>query len=64
MMYCQRHACRSGPTQVAHFDFELPNACAGASGDGVYFSGIVEMCVVRGKSMMLTQFDMYPVSLI
>ena len=61
MMFCQRHASRSGPTEVAHFDFELPETCAGASRDGVSFSGIVEMCVIREKNMLLTHFDMYPV---
>ena len=47
---------------MAHFDFELPEICAGASCDRVSFSGIVEMCVVRGKNMLLTHFDMYTVS--
>ena len=59
-MFCQRHACRSGPTEVAHFDFQLP----GASGGTVAFSGSVDMCVIRGKSMFLTHIEMYPVSLI
>ena len=61
MMFCQRHACRSGPTEVAHFDFQLSDACVGASRDTVSFSGTVEMCVLRGKSMLLTYFDLYPV---
>ena len=64
MMFCQRHACRSGPAEVAHFDFELPETCAGASRDGVTFSGILEMCVVGGKSMMVTHIDVYAVSFI
>ena len=63
MMFCQRHMCRSGPAKVAHFDSELPDACAGASRDGVSFSGILEMCVIRGKSMLCIHFDIYPVSM-
>ena len=60
-MTCQRHMCRSGPAEVAHFDFQLPETCAGALHYGVSFSGILEMCVVRGKSMLRTHFDVYPV---
>ena len=63
MMFCQRHICRSGPTEVAHFDFELQHACAEASRDGISFSGVLEMCVVRGKNMLNTHFNVYPVSL-
>ena len=61
MMFCQRHACRSAPTEVAHFDFVLPEAFSGSSRDGIFFSGIVEMCVVRGKNILLTHVDMCPV---
>ena len=61
LMYCQRHVCRSGPAEVAHFDFEWPETCTGASRDAVSFSGVVEMCVIREKNMLLTHFDMYPV---
>ena len=64
MMFCKRHACRSGPTNVAHFDFELPDACPETPRDGISFSGIVEMCVIREKRMMLTHVDMYAVSVI
>ena len=62
-MTCQRHMCRSGPAEVAHFDFELPQTWAEAARDGVSFSGIVEMCVFRGESMLCTHFDIYPVSM-
>ena len=48
---------------MAHFDFEFPDACAGVSRDGVSFSGIVEMCVVREKSMIQAHFDIYAVSI-
>ena len=58
MMFCPRHMCRSGPAEVAHFDFELPDRCTEASRDGVSFSGVVEMCIVRGKDMLCMHFDM------
>ena len=55
MNFCQRHMCRSGPAEVAHFDCELQER------GEVSFSGILEICVNRGKSMLRTRFDMYPV---
>ena len=49
---------------MAHFDFELPDACTETSRDRVSFSGIVEICVIGGKSMLQAHFEMYPVGLI
>ena len=49
---------------MAHFSFQLPETCTGASRDGISFSGVLEMCVIRGKSMLLTEFDLYPVGFI
>ena len=49
---------------MAYFSFQLPETCAGASRDGVSFSGILEMCVIRGKSILQTEIDLYSVCFI
>ena len=57
MMFCQGHMCRSGPAEVAHFDFELNEACAGASRVMGSFSGVVQMCITRQNLIMFTHVD-------
>ena len=52
MMFCQRHMCRSGPAEVAHYDFLLNEASGGTPLESLTFSGRMEMCVETGKIIM------------
>ena len=59
MLQC--HACRSWPSEVAHFDLVFPTEQAGGENKDISFSGALAMCLASRQTILEVQVDLIPV---
>ena len=55
------HACRQDPTEVANFDFTLPETPSRRPTDYVSFYGTLEMRSEDDTNLLKLDIDVYPV---